>query len=281
MGVGEAPIVTAHVVDEAGRVQEIKCLVDTGNTCGLVVTRRVADDLGLSLRNTSQAQLNTNSGMIPALTGNVASLAIGELNRPTNIEVIEQGPSAIVGQEWLRETAGLIFDWPKNRLGLIPFDVELPVNEGWVELPLIKVSFEAPGAEVPNTLRVNRLLIQTLLDGRKEICHLDTGFPGDLSTNGRVVPLGRTRAIHVGSFGRRYRAAIGSAPGVLEVGSLRFSPLSLLILPPRHNAIDLHSFTAGLGVLTRYPMWVDYNRAVVRFWVGEGAVDLSNPRLPH
>lgn len=271
MSVGDAPAVVVHVRDGAGHAKPLKCLIDTGNTCGLVVTTAVASQLGLTLPARPEAYLNTNSGMIPAYTGNTSVLEIGGLAHSLDIDVIEKGPNAILGQQWLRRNAGLIFDWPRKRMGLVPADVELPTGEGWVELALIEVSFEPPGDELPPTIRPNRLLVHSSLAGQRAICHLDTGFPGDLSTNGRIRSSGCTRSIRVGTFGRSYRAVIGEAPEPLEIGSLAFSNLNLLILPPRENALDLHSFSAGLGVLTRHPMWVDYDRSVVRFWLGKAA----------
>jgi hypothetical protein len=119
------------------------------------------------------------------------------------------------------------------------------------------------------------LLVHATLAGEPVVCLLDTGFPGELLCHDVLRGEGSSRPVTAETLGLRRAGETALAPGVLRFGHLEFNDLTVLRVPPDSSQTRLYSVVVGLSVLRTYPMWVDYDHGVVRFWTGNVPLDLS------
>jgi len=275
--------------------------VDTGSHSQLSVDSGTARALGVVVpaeitegtSHTAFGPKRVHTGVIAELRAPGAALLAVEVE----IECSGRSYSPLIGIRALERFGHAVFDWDAQTLTLLPRGwtsrtAEAVGREGWTTLPWTAdpVSLRRDSIEHEGDGR-RRVLVEMAsrwvrvgLDGTDRVALLDTGFSGDLFA---FEPLGvesRREGTIVGQgFGRRdtFRTDELDNPVRLVGSGLRLELDGLTLIGPTtdHGNMTLveragFEVMLGLGVLQRYPLWLDFERDEARFWTGVGPVPM-------
>lgn len=123
-------------------------------------------------------------------------------------------------------------------------------------------------------------VVQAAIAGQSLRAVLDTGGDGQLASLRRLGVEGKGRPRLVGSHGRTQMMREHTLAGDVQIGPIIFQTPTVVVPDPEHDGNPAHSeasiafFDAVVGVelLRRQPIWFDFERGVVRFWTGGGAL---------
>jgi|GEM_PF-2755185 len=287
--------VPATVVSPEGATTRVDFKIDTGAQAQLTMNAASARRLGVAIpAELTPAITHTAFGPKRVRDGVLAELRLGTATiRPVGVEVecTGQGYTPLLGVRILERFGHAIFDWDRATLTLIPRGsiarTEAAASDhGWATSPwtsenvsLRRDSIEFAGSGSRSiVVEMNARWARLNLDGTDRVTLLDTGFSGDLFAFEPTGVESGSRGTIVGQgFGRSavFRTKDLDEPVVLAGIGLRDVTL---IEPLRSTeSLDLvqsngYECMAGLGILERHAMWLDFERGVVRFWVGQGSM---------
>ncbi|MFG0304977.1 MAG: aspartyl protease family protein [Phycisphaerales bacterium JB040] len=292
---GEHWTVPATVVSVDGARSRVEFKIDTGAQTQLTMNAASATRLGVTIpAELTPAVTHTAFGPKRVRDGVLSELRLGTASiRPVGVEVecTGQGYTPLLGVRVLERFGHAIFDWERATLTLLPrgsigLTEGAASDPGWTSTPwtretvsLRRDSIEFAGSGSRSVVvEMSARWARLSLDGTDRVTLLDTGFSGDLFAFQPVELEATTRGTVVGQgFGRSavFRTEELARPVVLAGIGLRGITL---IEPLRaRESLDLvqssgYECMAGLGILERHAMWLDFERDRVRFWVGPGSM---------
>jgi len=277
--------------------------VDTGSHSQLSVDSGTARALGVVVpAELTEGTSHTAFGPKRVHTGVIAELrARGATLSAVEIEVECSGRSytPLIGIRAIERFGHAVFDWDAATLTLLPRGwtsrtAAAVAREGWTTLPWSAdpVSLQRDSIEHEGDRRRHVLVemasrwVRVNLDGIDRVALLDTGFSGDLFAFEPLRVESRREGTIVGQgFGRRdtFRTDELENPVRLLGTGLRLELDRLTLIGPTtdHGNMTLveragFEIMLGLGVLGRYPLWLDFERDEARFWTGVGPVPMPD-----
>lgn len=264
--------------------------LDTGLGGVLSVSTRDAAPAGLALIDEVPAgESYTAFGPKPARFGVFAALDLGPAEiAPVGAQVECGGPGfgPLLGLDALAAFGGVVFDWPAGRLVLLPRGAGVDGvralagwrSAEWTEAPIESrrdsLDERGSGARV-YTIAGGGRWARVRIGQTEHAAVLDTGFSADVF-GFEPTGLGRDGRAWAGSgFGRSASFRIAELDAPVEIGPIAFDGAT--ILEPERSPADIAQrggadLVIGLGLLERYPVWFDFERDAVRFWVSGGPV---------
>ncbi|MEZ6318564.1 MAG: hypothetical protein R3B49_07410 [Phycisphaerales bacterium] len=264
--------------------------LDTGLGGSLSLSSRHAAAGGMFLVDeVPPGQSYTAFGPKPALFGVFGTLDLGPVEiAPIGAQVECGGPGfePLLGLEAFATFGGVVFDWGARRLVLMPRGAPVDAiraldgwkSARWTTEPVRsrRDSLQARGEGAREfTIDGGARWVRVTIGGVEHAAVLDTGFSADVFSF-EPTGLGRDRRGWKGSgFGRSAPFNIADLDEAVEIGGVSFEGASILESadPPidfaQRAGADL---VIGLGILEQHPLWLDFERDEVRFWISEGAL---------
>ncbi|MFT5423382.1 MAG: putative aspartyl protease [Phycisphaerales bacterium] len=301
---GEHWTVPLTVVAINGQARVVNFKIDTGSHTQLSMDSRSANRLGVvvpaeiteGISHTAFGPKRVHTGVIAELRAPGAMLFAVEVA----IDCSGRSYSPRIGIRLLERFGHAIFDWDARTLTLLPRGwtsrtADATGREGWAALPWTAdpVSLRRDSIEHEGDGRRRVLVemasrwVRVSLDGTDRVTLLDTGFSGDVFAFEPMGVESRRKGTVVGQgFGRRdtFRTDELENP-VRLVGAgphLELDGLTLIGPTTDYGNMTLveragFEIMLGLGVLQRYPMWLDFERDEARFWTGVGPIPMPVP----
>lgn len=300
---GEHWTIPLTVVAVDGASHAVNFKLDTGSHAHLSVDSATARSLGVVVpAELATGTSHTAFGPKRVHTGVVAELrAPGATLTAVEVQVDCSGRSytPLIGIRTLERFGHAIFDWDRSTLVLVPRGWTARTDAivdraGWTTLPwnanpvsLRRDSIEHEGEGRRRVLvEMASRWVRVSLDGTERVALLDTGFSGDLFAFEPMNAESRREGTVVGQgFGRRdtFRTDELDNPVRLVGSGLRLELDGLTLIGPTTDygnmtLVERAGFEVmlGLGVIERYPLWLDFERNEARFWTGVGPVPMPS-----
>ncbi len=289
---GQVRIADVRVAD-AGRAatrRQAEPALDTGTTSAVSLSRSGAARFRPWLSSTAGRSRSAGAFSDAAVhSGALGGLDLaGVTIAPVPVQAGGGGAAMRVGMALLSAFEGAIFDWPRERLYLIVrrpllIDGKEPIAtriEALSRRPEWSVGPLRTGVEASAMPQSRQIVVRTSdalplteieIAGESMAALIDTGFSGDLFVRrGGPWPLGpgaSRSAIDVGGAKRPVREHALLAP--LKLAGMHYQAITVTTSPTFPPG-EQGAFEAviGLGVLTRTPIWLDWNTGVMRIWSG-------------
>jgi predicted aspartyl protease len=291
--------VEAVVVSADGRSRTPVALkIDTGGSGQLSLSSEVASRVGaVVIEEFPPGRAHTGFGAKEVSLGVVGGVELTGVGGSVRLEPVQAQVDAsalryepLLGIAALEVFGGVYFDWGRRRMVVLPRGgtplvererARAAAGRGWAEGAWTDGAFELRRDSLvrrgggARTYRVEGGLrwSEVRLGDRRVIGLLDTGFSGSVFSF-EPLGLGRpTGVVGASGFGRSARFDTFDAGDVVRVGGVEFAGGQ--VIEPREAGLGVierggFDVIVGLEVLTQRAMWLDFERGVVRFWVGPG-----------
>lgn len=289
------PVVPIRVWSMQGdRSVGLSAVVDTGAASSLILSSATGAEVGAWL----SSEIGPHDGVgfvgrVPSGQGLVRRLEVGPIVlSPAEVKVntAQSGRSASLGLSAFMAFGGLVFDWERSVMVALPRGRPVHVEPGWVEVewspsPTAELTPLEGGAGwriVPDFSGMP--VARARVGGATLRAVLDTGGDGEFASLRELPVEGRGRARLVSSHGRVTTMREHRLDGRVDLGGVWFDRPIVVVPDPESEGDEellapLRYLDAVVGVelLRRQPVWFDFERGVVRFWMGGDALPGLTP----
>lgn len=187
-------------------------------------------------------------------------------------------PLPLVGTGFLETTGGIIFDWHRCSMILVPRGwpaQAVRADQRWASVPFRHDPIRAKRPDGTTDVYVsNRRWVQIRLDGAPLVAAIDTGLTSGIFVLSPKVNSARgpVRREVASAFGVSATISVARLDVSLHIGDLAFSaveaawPTEERQSKAERAGVDV---VIGLDVLTKYPVWLDYEGNALRFWTDD------------
>lgn len=271
-----------------GRVR-VRLVIDTGARFGVHLSPSTARAAGIVAGGarrgvTVTGARDVRSGVAPRLDLGPFSLESLDASIPDSAaQAVES-----IGMGALERLGGIAFDWRDGTVVLIPRGAStcrtragLPLDPAdprwaaarWSADPIVVAGPEAGGPEGMEAVYTGGHRWTSVAVGDRRFHGvLDTGSTGDLFAFVPVPVRSPGRTVSISAFGPSRCAVAATLAAPAEIAGVHFEPVEAdRLVGPGLSADDRlgRELIIGLGLLRRYPLWLDLERDAVRIWQGQ------------